>query len=170
MSGLDNKADIKLAAVCAFFCSAFTAYIGTMGDPERLKASAARFRLPAEDLECHGCRSDKGSFFCRTRCKMAARAAQKGVGFCSECDDYPCGELKEFQSLAPHRIELWESLGIVKEQGLNAWYDAMRQRYACPVCGTINSAYDAHAANAQRNRAAATLACTRNKSHSTRQK
>ncbi len=142
MSKSDEKADIQLAAVCGLFCPACTVYIGTMEDPERLKATAARFGLPPEELECHGCRSDKRSFFCRTRCKMAACAADKGIDFCSECDEYPCGELKEFQSLAPHRIELWESLDMVKNKGLEAWFEAMQARYACPACGAINSAYD----------------------------
>jgi hypothetical protein len=142
MSNPLNHADIKLAAVCGLFCPSCSAYIGTTEDPERLKVSAARFGLPPEELECLGCRSEKRSFFCRTRCKMAACAADKGIDFCSECDEYPCAELKEFQSLAPHRIELWESLDMVKEKGLIAWYEAMRARYSCLECGTVNSAYD----------------------------
>jgi hypothetical protein len=74
---------------------------------------------------------------------MASCAAEKGVSFCSECDQYPCGELKEFQSQAPHRLELWESLDMAKDEGLEAWFDAMHSRYACPGCGAVNSAYDA---------------------------
>ena len=142
--GIDENApDKKLAAVCGLYCPACSVYIGTTEEPERLKMLAERFGMPVSELECLGCRSDKRSFFCRSRCKMAACAAEKGISFCGECSEYPCEELKVFQSQAPHRIELWESLGIAKEQGLDAWFAHMRERYACPGCGTVNSAYDA---------------------------
>ena len=142
MSACENARDIESAAVCGLYCPACSAYIGTTEEPERLKALAERFGMPVCELECLGCRSEKRSFFCRTRCKMAACAAEKGIGFCSECDEYPCGELKEFQSQAPHRLELWESLDFVKAYGLKAWISHMRERYACPDCGAVNSAYD----------------------------
>jgi len=73
---------------------------------------------------------------------MAACAAGKGVEFCGACSEYPCKELKEFQSLAPHRIELWRSQERIKEAGWEAWYAEMIERYSCPSCGTLNSAYD----------------------------
>jgi hypothetical protein len=143
MNGALKSADKKLAATCGLFCPACSVYIGTTEEPERLQELAERFDMPVSELECLGCRSEKRSFFCRTRCKMAACAADKGISFCSECSDYPCEDLKEFQSLAPHRIELWESLGQAKEQGLKAWFEYMRGRYACAHCGATNSAYDA---------------------------
>lgn len=142
MDNTKNEADIKLAAVCGLFCPACSLYIGTTEEPERLQAFAARFGLPAEELECLGCRSEKRSFYCRGRCKMASCAAEKGISFCSECEEYPCEELKAFQLQAPHRLELWESLDLAKEQGLDTWFETMRQKYTCPTCSAINSAYD----------------------------
>ena len=103
--------DIRLAAVCGLFCPACTFFIGTKEDPERLKMMAKCLQLPVEELECHGCRSEKLAFYCRKHCKMNKCAAEKGINFCGECPEYPCGELKAFQAEMPHRIELWEFPG-----------------------------------------------------------
>ncbi len=142
MSEKNCAADIRLAAVCGLFCPSCSVYIGTTEEPERLRAMAARFGMPVEELECLGCRSEKRSFYCRDRCKMAACAAEKGLSFCGECGEYPCEEIKTFQSQAPHRLDLWSSLELAKADGLELWYEAMRARYSCPACGAVNSAYD----------------------------
>lgn len=139
---MSRDVDKKLAAVCGLFCPACTAFIGTKEDPERLKAMGQRIGRPVEELHCHGCRSETRSFFCRTICTMAACAAGKGVDFCGACADYPCKGLKEFQALAPHRIELWKSQARIKEAGFETWYAEMTEHYSCPKCRTINSAYD----------------------------
>ena len=132
----------RLAAVCGLFCPACTAFIGTKEDPERLKAMGQRINRPVEELHCHGCRSEKRSFFCRTFCTMATCAKGKGVEFCGDCADYPCKGLKEFQAQAPHRIELWKSQARIKVAGYEKWYAEMLEHYSCPQCRTINSAYD----------------------------
>jgi hypothetical protein len=132
----------KLSAVCGLFCPSCTVYIGTKEDPQRLKAIADRFQLPVEEWECQGCRSEKRSYYCKNICKMVACAADKGIEFCGECDEYPCDELKKFQAERPHRIELWESQKQIAEIGFSEWFDEMVEHYSCPKCHTINSAYD----------------------------
>lgn len=132
----------KLSAVCGLFCPSCTVYIGTQEDPQRLKAIAGRFQVPVEEWECQGCRSEKRSYYCRNNCKMSACAAEKGIEFCGECDEYPCDELKKFQAERPHRIELWESQERIAEIGFSEWFEEMRDHYSCPKCRTINSAYD----------------------------
>ncbi len=139
---MSGHADKKLAAVCGLFCPACHAFIGTRDDPERLEAMARRVNRPVEDLHCHGCRSGTRSFFCREICTMAKCAAGRSVEFCGDCADYPCRDLKEFQALAPHRIELWKSHARRKEAGFETWYAEMMAHYSCPNCHTLNSAYD----------------------------
>lgn len=134
--------DKRLAAVCGLFCPACSFFIGTKEDPESLKAKAVSLRLPVEELECHGCRSEKRSFFCKEYCKMTKCAAEKGIDFCGECPEYPCEELKEFQVKMPHRIELWKSQERIKEVGYEKWYAEMLEHYSCPECRTLNSPYD----------------------------
>jgi len=134
--------DKRLAAICGLFCPACTLFIGTSEDPDRLNASAARLQRQIEEIQCYGCRSEKRCFFCHENCKMAKCAAEKGIEFCGQCDEYPCSELKLFQSQMPHRIELWKSQARIKEVGVEKWYAEMVEHYSCPECRTINSAYD----------------------------
>ena len=111
----DNK---KTAAVCGLFCPACTFFIATTQDPARLQTLAKRFGLPAAELECHGCRSEK-------RCVLLRPALQddrdapprEGFDFCGQCPDYPCPELVDFQAQMPHRLELWESQERINGRG-----------------------------------------------------
>ncbi len=139
---MSKEIDKKLAAVCGLFCPACHVFIGTKEDPARLAMMAQRFQKSVGEMQCNGCRSAKRCFYCETKCTMAKCAATKGVDFCGDCADYPCNDLKEFQGLAPHRIELWKSHARRKEVGLETWYAETIEHYSCPRCSTINSAYD----------------------------
>lgn len=139
----DMNPDKKLAAVCGLFCPACTLYIGTTeNEPHRLEAVSKIYGTAAEDWACHGCRSDKRSYFCQNKCKMVDCAKEKGIDFCGECDEYPCDELREFKAQRPHRIELWEAQERIKDLGYVQWFSEMEEHFACPACRTINSAYD----------------------------
>lgn len=139
---MSNNVDRKLAAVCGLFCPACHVNIATREDPAKLAAMAQRYQRSLDEMQCNGCRSEKRCFYCETKCTMATCAAGKGVEFCGDCAEYPCKDLKEFQSLAPHRIELWKSHARRKEVGLETWYAEKIEHYSCPQCRTINSAYD----------------------------
>jgi len=139
--GTVSKPDKREAAVCGLFCPSCSIYIGTKEDPERLKKLARGFNVSVNEMECEGCRSDKRIGYCRT-CKMAKCSSEKGIDFCGACEDYPCEDLKQFQAVLPHRIELWKSQERIKEAGYEKWYAEMVKHYTCPQCGTLNSAYD----------------------------
>jgi hypothetical protein len=133
--------DKKLAAVCGLYCEACTLFIATTEDPARLKGFAERFQLSEEAMRCYGCRSDERGPYCQT-CKMFSCAAERGIDFCVECEEYPCQDLKQFQSEMPHRRELWEDLERIKAVGYKDWLKKIRENYTCPQCGCLNSAYD----------------------------
>ncbi len=133
----------KLSAVCGLFCPSCTAYIASTEEPERLKALAERFNVTEEEMRCLGCRSEKRGPFCLKRCTMTRCASEKGIDFCVECAEYPCEDLKAFQSQMPYRIELWRSFERIAEAGYETWYREMTEHFSCPECHTINSAYDA---------------------------
>lgn len=136
-----SRLDKRVAAACGLYCEACSLYIATMEDPERLKMIAARFHVSEEAAKCHGCRSDKRFPQCES-CKMSACTAQRGIDFCGECAEYPCEHLKKFQTERPHRIELWDELERIRAIGYEQWLGEIREHYACPQCGTVNSAYD----------------------------
>ena len=133
--------DKRLTAVCGLFCPACGLFIGTQDDPQRLQNRAAKMQQPIEDLQCDGCRAERRSAYCRT-CQFVSCAAEKGIDFCGQCDDYPCDELKQFQAARSHRIELWEAQERINAVGYEQWFSEMAEHYACPQCQTINSAYD----------------------------
>jgi hypothetical protein len=136
-----GDSDKKYAAVCGLYCEACSWFIATAEDPERLKRNAGRMHFSEEESKCFGCRSEKRLVYCE-KCKMSSCAAERGIDFCSECEEYPCDGLKQFQSLMPHRIELWENLDRIKAVGYKQWLKEIRENYTCPRCQTINSAYD----------------------------
>jgi hypothetical protein len=138
----DPEEKKRLSAVCGLFCPSCTVFIGTKEDPRRLQALAERYKLPIEAWECEGCRSNKRSYYCENICKMAPCAAQKGIEFCGDCDEYPCEELKKFQAERPHRLELWEAQQRIAQIGFSKWFEEMLAHFSCPGCHTINSAYD----------------------------
>ena len=138
-----SKPNKKLTAVCGLFCPACALFIGTAEhEPQRLKAVADVYHTTPDVWECHGCRSEKRSYFCKNECKMVECAAGKGIDFCVECSEYPCDDLREFKKKRPHRIELWEAQERIKEVGYDRWFEEMVEHYRCPQCGTINAAYD----------------------------
>ena len=129
------------AAVCGLYCPACTVFVASQEDPARLKFLADMSGITPEEMRCNGCRSDKRIPYC-DNCKLYPCAQEKGIDFCGECDEYPCDDLKEFQSLAPHRLELWEAHDEIVKIGYAKWMDKMKDHYSCPQCETINSAYD----------------------------
>ncbi len=133
--------DKKLAAVCGLFCPACRVFIGTREEPERLERLAEQFHYPVEEMKCDGCRSDRRGPYCKI-CKMSVCAAEKGIDFCGECEEYPCEDLRKFQAAMPHRIELWSDQERIQEVGYERWFVEKLEEYSCPQCGTLNSAYD----------------------------
>ncbi len=134
--------DKRHAAVCGLFCFACQSFIATRDNPALLEERAKAWNRPVEEIRCLGCRSDTLCFFCREHCVMRKCAEKRGIDFCVECEDYPCADLREFQSRFPHRIELWQDQERIKEVGWEQWYGEKVDHYSCPECGTVNSAYD----------------------------
>lgn len=131
----------EMAAVCGLYCAACSWFISTTEDPERLKRLAAQLNWSVEESQCYGCRSEKRLSFCG-KCRMSACAAERNIDFCSECAEYPCDDLKQFQSAMPHRIELWDNLARIKCVGHEKWLKEIRVNYTCSRCQTVNSTYD----------------------------
>jgi hypothetical protein len=129
------------AAICGLFCPACKCFIATKEGNEELEELAKMFSCSVEDIRCEGCRSDVHSIYCKT-CETVRCSKRNEIDFCIECPDYPCEQLKQFQSHFPHRIELWKSQERIGEVGYEKWYEEMIEHYSCPECQTINSAYD----------------------------
>lgn len=136
-----DKPEKKLAAACGLFCPSCTIYIATHEDPERLESFAKHLNLSIEETKCFGCRSENRNSKCGD-CFMWDCTQKKGIDFCIDCADYPCSELKEFQSRMPHRLEMWKDLEKIKKIGWEKWYLCQVKNYECNICGTLNSGWD----------------------------
>lgn len=138
---VNERPEKERAAICGLFCEACTAYIASTDDPERLTYLSGLIGLDEDEIRCYGCRSDELGFYCK-ECEMKTCAEEQKVEFCSECENYPCKLLSKFQGERAHRIELFEDGREIKEKGCQAWMAHAREKYSCPDCSTINSAYD----------------------------
>jgi hypothetical protein len=136
------KPDKNLVSVCGLFCLSCGVYYSTQeNNEENLKVIAARMNIPLNEIRCNGCRTEIKTAFCKN-CFMFECANKKDIDFCGECKEYPCTEIKDFQSKMPHRAELWKSLGRIKEIGWEKWFDEMIPYFSCKECNTINGWYD----------------------------
>lgn len=130
-----------LVAVCGLYCGACGVYLATQEDPIRLERLAAKLGQSVEETRCQGCRSLVRSLHCRS-CEFTACAASRGHFICGECQDYPCAAFAKFQAACPHRAEIPKDMAQIQEMGPTPWAGKIPARYACPVCQTINAAYD----------------------------
>ena len=87
--------DKTFAAVCGLYCKAFSWYIATTEEPERLAKLAKQMNFSEEESKCYGCRSDKRLPYCQN-CEIFICAYERKIDFCSKCDEYPCDTLKNF--------------------------------------------------------------------------
>lgn len=133
--------DKKTAAVCGLLCRSCGIYIATQeNNNDQLRGIAERLHIPFEEVRCNGCRSDVLSAHCKA-CYFRECSEKKEIGFCSECSEYPCQPLKEFQTKMPHRAELFQSLDRIKEVGWERWYTEAVARHSCPGCNKLNGWY-----------------------------
>lgn len=134
--------DKNLVSVCGLFCMGCGVYYSTKeNNQENLQKLATRMNIPVEEMPCTGCRTETRTAFCKN-CNMVKCASEKNIDFCVQCVDYPCNDIKVFQSKMPHRAELWKSLDRIKEVGWEHWFNEMVEYYSCEECGTINGWYD----------------------------
>lgn len=132
---------MKVYAPCGLFCSVCHIYLASAHDSEQLKEFAGLRNMKAEDLYCEGCRSDKVNAVCQN-CRIKTCTKENKINFCSECGEYPCDHLKDFKKLMPHMLELWDQLEKMKKLSHTELDEYVKNRYGCPQCGQINSAYD----------------------------
>lgn len=140
---MKSKTEIaETAAVCGLYCGACGIYIATQeNDLAKLEYYAKMMNQTIDETRCNGCRSSVVTNYCK-KCKFTKCAADKRIGFCGECNEYPCNDLKEFQAMMPHRAELWESQERIKAVGWEQWMAERLLYFSCKQCNTVNTAYD----------------------------
>jgi hypothetical protein len=106
-------------AYCGLRCSRCPVLIATATDDDVLRQKTAKEwshifadilktvgidSLRPEDLNCRGCRSDRGHFFGCAKCFIRLCCREKRLKTCAHCDGYEsCEVLRGFYSFAIHR-------------------------------------------------------------------
>jgi len=140
---LDN-----FAAACGLYCGACEARIASgKNDLKQLELMAQRISIltgmsvTAKDMHCEGCQSDIRTLHCRA-CDIRNCCFSKGFTHCSQCEEFPCQRLKDFNSDAfPHHHEVLKNIQRAREIGINAWLEEQNQRWRCPKCDSNVSWY-----------------------------
>jgi hypothetical protein len=125
---------------CGLYCGACPVLSANeRGDVEK---RAAEWKMSPEELRCWGCKTDVTAVFC-TDCEIRRCARERGVEFCSACDEYPCDRLTSFaEDEHPHHSVVLKNLEIIESKGLRSWLDERKERWSCPVCGARFTWYD----------------------------
>lgn len=92
-----------LSCFCGHDCSRCLTYLATVNNDDNLRRKSQQFYkdifsldIPIEKFHCLGGRSNDVFYLCKD-CPWMKCAKEKGLSACSECADYPCKPLAEYQ-------------------------------------------------------------------------
>lgn len=140
------KFDGNDIAYCGLWCPAcsFRVYSET-GDGAHIAGLPERYehlkQLTREQMACGGCKSEDCD--CDPNCAMRSCAPGRGLALCSDCQDFPCQAVLDFEGDgAPHHREGIQHLRRIREVGREAWFEEYKAALACSGCGRRQSWYD----------------------------
>jgi hypothetical protein len=122
-----------LAAPCGLDCFNCEVHESNVTGEMR-KMISANSGLPPEEVQCKGCREQKGVRLGLPLCETYKCANEKCVKFCHECDEFPCQKLQpaaDGASRFPHNMKIY-NLCRIKAVGLDEWAKEasdIRKRY-----------------------------------------
>ena len=81
----------------------------------------------ADGGTCPGCRTGRCLF---AGCEVGRCTRERGVDYCSECDEFPCAKA----NLPAHLDALWRATtAAIREMGPEAFYETIRNRPRYPA-------------------------------------
>ena len=121
-----------LTAPCGLDCFNCPVQESNITDEVR-NGVAGALHISPEEAGCKGCKPEQGRCRFTQDCATWDCAAQKGVAFCYECDDFPCGLLAPTLKGAeyPHNMKVY-NLCRMKLIGIDGWIEEtpeIRDRY-----------------------------------------
>ena len=70
-------------------------------------------------------------------------AVEKGITYCTQCSDFPCQTIIDFNNDGrPHHSEVLINVRRQQEIGIDAWLDEQEKRWRCLNCRCIIEWYD----------------------------
>lgn len=131
---MDVEEKIRLTAPCGLDC--FNCPIFEANITGQMKAAmGAKFGRNPDEMACKGCRAQEGKIPIGGDCESYKCITAKGLMYCFECDEFPCGFLapaREGADLYPHNFKLF-NLCRMKAVGVERWAEeesaSIRKRY-----------------------------------------
>jgi hypothetical protein len=123
---------LKMTAPCGLDCFNCHFYLAredqeAMNTVEKL---SEEHKIPVEVMLCNGCRPHDGQiplqkhvFGKEHRCAAYECSKEKGVKFCSDCDEFPCDNLHPYADMAgdlPHNMKVF-NLCLINRMGVEKW-------------------------------------------------
>ena len=106
-------------AYCGFDCTKCPLYLLSKGDLSEKERKDIETKLlveykdlKREDLYCDGCKSRGRLFPYCNECYIRKCCISRGIDNCSECEKFPCNELKDLFSEFPEGLENLRNLKI----------------------------------------------------------
>ena len=99
----------ELTAPCGLDCFNCDLLEANLSD-DRRAAFAAALQIAPDIVACRGCRVEGGCKLMAGPCPTRACVTERGLSFCSQCDDFPCPRLmpaREGADRYPHNIKLY---------------------------------------------------------------
>lgn len=125
--------EYRYDAPCGIYCGA----CGTLNAfrEGRLEEHSKLVNEDPELLKCAGCKTDVNATYCEG-CFIRDCAADQGIEFCFECEDFPCDALVDFKNDKwPHHSRVLKNLAEIRDKGLDVWLEERAKRWSCPECG-----------------------------------
>ncbi len=124
----------RLTSPCGLDCFNCGTYVENITDEWKEQASK-HLNIPMDEVPCKGCRDEEGhcKFGPNQECDTWKCVQEKGLLFCHECDEFPCGKFAPTQQGAdfPHNMKVY-NLCRMKLNGLDNWIEEsleIRKRY-----------------------------------------
>jgi hypothetical protein len=141
----------NLVATCGLYCGACPMYLDSRGEGNQKtgefmqQLGAKQIEIKHEDFLCDGCLG-KGRLvsFC-AQCAIRSCAAGKTIAHCSDCSEFPCSRIEDFNNnhgKLLHHSEVLANLRHLKEIGITDWAKSEEERWRCSQCGNRIAWYD----------------------------
>jgi hypothetical protein len=121
-----NALEEELIAPCGMHCALCSAYL------------AYRHRIPKKRgkiSHCAGCRErNKQCAWLAGHCQTIAK---RTITYCHLCDSFPCERLRHVDSRyrKQYGMSFIENLVMIRDHGIDAFFDHQKETYSCPKCG-----------------------------------
>lgn len=93
----------KSICYCGHDCSRCLTYLATINKDDNLRKKSQKFYkdefgtdVPLEDIHCHSGRSKDVFYLCK-ECHWIKCCKDRNLNACSDCTEYPCEALKQYQ-------------------------------------------------------------------------